>query len=200
MNNPAPVDPAVHDLVRQRWSPRTFADRGLEPEALRSLFEAAQWAPSAFNEQPWAFIVATRDLPEAFERLLGCLVPGNQSWAKQAPVLMLTAAKLAFERNGKPNRHAFHDLGLAVAQLTLQATSLGLGVHQMAGIDGGKVRQTYGIPEDWEPVTAIAVGYFGDPASLPEGVRQRELAARSRKPLAELVFAEGWETAADIAG
>ena len=196
MNKPAPVDPPVHDFIRQRWSPRAFADRDLEPGALRSLLQAAQWAPSCFNEQPWAFIVATRDQPEAFAELLGCLVPGNQTWAKSAPLLMLTAAKLAFDHNGKPNRHALHDVGLAVAQLTLQATSLGLGVHQMAGIDRGKARETYGIPEGWDPVTAVAVGHFGDPRSLPEGLRERELGPRKRKPLADFVFAGGWDEAA----
>ena len=200
MKNPAPVDPPVHDFIRQRWSPRAFADRDVEPEALRSLLEAAQWAPSAFNEQPWAFLVATRGEPEEFDRLLGCLVPGNQTWAKGAPVLMLTAAKLAFDRNGKPNRHARHDLGLAVAQLTLQATSLGLGVHQMAGIDGDKARETYRIPDGWEPVTAVAVGHFGDPESLPEGLRERELGPRSRKPLASFAFAGGWGEPAGLAG
>lgn len=196
MNKPAPVDPPVHDFIRQRWSPRAFADRDLEPGVLRSLLQAAQWAPSCFNEQPWAFIVATRDQPEAFAELLGCLVPGNQTWAKSAPLLMLTAAKLAFDHNGKPNRHALHDVGLAVAQLTLQATSLGLGVHQMAGIDRGKARETYGIPESWDPVTAVAVGHFGDPQSLPEGLRERELGPRKRKPLADFVFAGGWGQAA----
>ena len=125
---------------------------------------------------------------------------GGSTWAQHAPVLMLTAARLAFEHNGKPNRHAFHDVGLAVAQLTLQASALGLGVHQMAGFDGAKARETYRIPEGWEPVTAVAVGYFGDPGSLPEGLRERELGRRSRKPLAELAFAGGWGEPAGLAG
>lgn len=192
MKKPAPVGPRVHELLRERWSPRAFADRGVDPEDLRALLEAAQWAPSCFNEQPWAFVVARREDGEEFERLLGCLVPGNQAWARSAAVLMLSVAKLRFERNGKPNRHAGHDVGLAVAQLTAQATALGLGVHQMAGFDADAARSTYSIPEGWEPMAAIAVGHPGDPDALPDGLRERELGPRSRKPLSDFVFAGEW--------
>jgi nitroreductase len=192
LKKPAPVGPRVHELLRERWSPRAFADRGVDPEDLRALLEAAQWAPSCFNEQPWAFVVARREDGEEFERLLGCLVPGNQAWARSAAVLMLSVAKLRFERNGKPNRHAGHDVGLAVAQLTAQATALGLGVHQMAGFDADAARSTYSIPEGWEPMAAIAVGHPGDPDALPDGLRERELGPRSRKPLSDFVFAGEW--------
>ncbi len=198
MKKPAPVDARVHELVRERWSPRAFADRGLEPADLRSLLQAAQWAPSSYNEQPWAFVVAPREEAEEFDRLAGCLVPGNQTWARSAAVLMVAVAKLHFDRNGKPNRHAAHDLGLAIGQLTTQATALGLSVHQMAGFDAGATRRTYGIPEGWEPMTAIAIGYPGDPESLPDGMRERELAARQRKPLTEFVFAGSWGRTAEL--
>lgn len=192
MEKPAPIDPRAHELIRRRWSPRTFADRPVEAETLRLLLEAAQWAPSSYNEQPWVFLVATRQEPEEYERLLGCLVPFNQGWAKNAPVLMLSVAKLEFERNGKPNRHAYHDVGLAAAQLTLQATALGLFVHQMAGIDADAARETYGIPEGWDPVAAIALGYPGDLESLPEDLRSKETAERTRKPLEDFVFTGSW--------
>jgi nitroreductase len=199
LKKPAPVGPRVHELIRERWSPRAFADRGVDPGDLRSLLEAAQWTASCFNEQPWAFLVAVREEGEEFARLLGCLVPGNRSWARSAAVLMLSVAKLHFAHNGKPNRHAGHDVGQAAAQLTLQATALGLSVHQMAGFDADAARETYAIPDGWEPMAAIAVGYPGDPASLPEPLRERELGPRQRHPLGELVFAGAWGQTAPVA-
>ena len=128
----------IHELLRERWSPRAFADRMVEPEKLRSLLEAARWAPSSSNEQPWSFIVATKEHAGEYERLLSCLVEGNVRWAQHAPVLMLSVATLVFERNQKPNRHAFHDVGLAVENLIIQGTALGLFVHQMAGFPHGQ--------------------------------------------------------------
>jgi nitroreductase len=164
----------------------------VEAATMRSLLEAARWAPSSYNEQPWSFIVATKDDPTEFERLLSCLVEGNIQWAQHAPVLMVSVARLTFEDDGKPNRHAFHDVGLAVANLIVQATALGLVVHQMAGILPERVRQLYGVPDQYEPVAGIALGYPSDPQSLPEGLRKRELAPRERKPLTEFVFSEHW--------
>src|SRR6266702_6198279 len=116
----------IHDLLRRRWSPRAFSDRRVEPDKLRSLWEAARWAASSFNEQPWSFIVATRQKQEEHARLLSCLVEKNQQWARLAPVLMVSVAKLKFEKTGKPNRHAFHDVGLAMGNLLVEATALGL--------------------------------------------------------------------------
>lgn len=192
MSKSAPVGPHVHQLIRDRWSPRAFADRSISAEEVKSLLEAAQWAPSCFNAQPWAFVVATRDEPEDFARLLSCLVPANQDWAKAASMLMITSARAAFEHNGKPNRHAWHDVGLAMAQLTLQAESLGLRVHQMGGIDIEKTRETLGVPEGWDPVTGVAIGYQGDPESLSEKLRSSEVGGRERKPLSEFVFGGRW--------
>ena len=192
MEKPAETQYPIHDLLRRRWSPRAFSDRMVEPDKLRSLWEAARWAPSSFNEQPWSFIVATKDDPVEFGRLLSCLVEGNIQWAQHAPVLMVSVARLSFEEDGKPNRHAFHDVGLAVANLIVQATALGLVVHQMAGFHPDKVREFYGVPEQYEPVAAIALGYPGDPQSLPERLRKRELAPRERKPLTEFVFSGRW--------
>ena len=192
MEKPAETQYPIHELLRRRWSPRAFSDRRVDPAIMRSLLEAARWAPSSYNEQPWSFIVATKDDPVEFGRLLSCLVEGNIQWAQHAPVLMVSVARLSFEDDGKPNRHAFHDVGLAVANLIVQATALGLVVHQMAGILPDRVRQLYGVPEQYEPVAGIALGYPGDPQSLPEGLRKRELAPRERKPLTEFVFSGRW--------
>ena len=192
MEKSAETQYPIHDLLRRRWSPRAFSDRRVDPAIMRSLLEAARWAPSSYNEQPWSFIVATKDDPVEFGRLLSCLVEGNIQWAQHAPVLMVSVARLSFEDDGKPNRHAFHDVGLAVANLIVQATALGLVVHQMAGILPDKIRKLYGIPEGYEAVAGIALGYPGDPQSLPEGLRKRELAPRERKPMTEFVFSGRW--------
>ncbi|MFY9530308.1 MAG: nitroreductase family protein [Candidatus Acidiferrales bacterium] len=191
MEKPADVQHPIHELLRSRWSPRAFADRPVEPGVLRSLFEAARWAPSSNNEQPWYFIVATRDDREEFDRVLSCLVDGNIAWAKNAPVLMISVAKLKFD-NGKPNRLAYHDVGQAAANLTLEATARGLFVHQMGGIHVEKAREVLGIPEGYDPVAGIALGYPGDPEKLSEPYRERELAPRSRKPLASFIFNDRW--------
>jgi len=182
----------IHKLLRERWSPRAFADRMIEPEKLQSLLEAARWAPSSYNEQPWSFIVAAKESPAEYARLLSCLVEGNVRWAQHAPLLMLSVAKLAFERNQKPNRHAFHDVGLAVENLVIQGIDLGLFVHQMAGFHVDRAREVYGIPEGYEPVAAMAIGYLDDLSRLPDDLRERELAPRIRKPLEAFVFSGHW--------
>jgi len=198
MEKPAVTQYPIHDLLRKRWSPRAFSDRAVESDVMRSLLEAARWAPSSSNEQPWSFIVATRDNEAEHGRLVSCLVDGNVPWAQRAPVLMVSVARMSFEDEGKPNRHAFHDVGQAVADLSVQATALGLVVHQMAGFYPDKAREFYGIPKEFEPVAALALGYPGDPENLPEKFRSRESAPRERKPLAEFVFAERWGKTASI--
>ena len=198
MRKPAPTEHEVHPLIRDRWSPRTFSDQPVEAHTLLSLLEAARWAPSSYNEQPWSFILATKDQVEGFERLTSCLTPGNQSWAQHAAALIVSVAKLTFERNRKTNRHAYHDIGLAAAQLTLQATALGLSVHQMAGIDVEKIRTAYSIPAGYDPVTGIAVGYPSDADALSEETRAREFAPRQRKSLEAFVYAGAWGQRAPI--
>lgn len=190
-----PADPQypIHDLIRQRWSPLAFSEQLVEQELLCSVLEAARWAASSYNEQPWSFIIATRDNGAEFERLLGCLAEGNQEWARNAPVLMLSVAKLHFERNGVENRHAFHDVGAAAATLALQAAALGLFIHQMAGFDVEKARELFSIPAGYEPVAAIALGYIGDPQTLSERLQPREVAPRNRKVLEKFVFTGRWE-------
>jgi nitroreductase len=196
------IDPAhpIHELHRRRWSPRAFDPaRPVEPEKLRSVLEAARWAPSSNNEQPWAFIVATRDKPEEFGRALSCLVERNQSWARHAGVLMIVCASTQFSRNAKPNKHAWYDVGGAVAHLTLEATALGLSLHQMAGFYPDRAREVFAVPETAEPVVAIAMGYRGDPNALPDDLRQRELTPTTRKPISQFVFEGRWGQPAEWA-
>lgn len=192
MLKPAPADYSIHELLRNRWSPRAFSDKPVPLDILRSLFEAARWAPSSSNEQPWAFLVATKDDPEAHARLLSVLVETNQFWAKHSSVLALAISELEFARTGQPNRNAFYDTGQAVAHLTVEATSRGLFVHQMAGFDPQKAMELYQIPKGWQPIAAFVIGYYGNPQSLPENLRERELTPRSRKPLASFVMSDHW--------
>jgi nitroreductase len=199
MQNPAPTAVPLHDLVKHRWSPRAFGDKNVAPDVLRSVFEAARWAPSSSNMQPWAYIVATRDQEDDYAKILSTLVEFNQGWAKNAPVLVLSVAQIKTPKDGSSNRWAFHDVGSASAQLTFEANSHGLLVHQMAGLDPNKAREVFAIPQDWDAVAALAIGYPGDPQSLPEQLRQRELAPRSRKPLSEFVMTGRWGHTAPFA-
>lgn len=183
---------AVHNLIEERWSPRAFEDKSVEEEQLQALFEAARWAPSAMNEQPWRFIYATKEDKENFDRLFSCLLEGN-SWARNASALFLTIAKTNYDYNGNPNSLALHDVGLATGNLLLQATDLGLHIHLMGGFNAEKAREVLGIPEGFVPVSMGAIGYAGDPESLSETLKAREVAPRKRKSLNELVFKGKWE-------
>jgi nitroreductase len=194
MNTTAHTTYPLHELLQRRWSPLAFSNRPVTPEQLGCLLEAARWAPSSYNEQPWHLIVATQDEPAEFDRLLTCLVEANQAWARSAPVLLLAVARLRFDRNGEPNRHAWYDVGQAIAHLSVQATALGLFVHQMAGFDADRARQTYHIPETHAPATAAAIGYHGDPATLSAPLQEREKGPRQRRPLTDFVYAGTWGT------
>ncbi len=188
----------VQDLIARRWSPRAFSERPVEPEKMLSIFEAARWAASCANEQPWSFLVVTREDAQNHEKALSVLVEANRAWADKAPVLILTFAHSQFDKSGKPNRHAFYDLGQAVANLSIQATSLGLVAHQMAGFSVDGARTQFEVPQEWEPVSAIALGYPGDTDSLPEKLREREIAQRQRKPLETFLFSDKWGNPATI--
>ena len=194
------TDHPIHELLAERWSPYGFDDGQVAPADLCSLLEAARWAPSSYNEQPWSFILASREKPAEFEKLLSCLVDANQEWAKAAPVLLLCVVSLRFSRNGKENRAAVHDLGLAAASLVLEATARELFVHQMIGILPDRARELYGIPEHSEAWTAMAIGYKGDPAKLPEELRERDGTPRQRKPLSQFVFGERWGNPSPLVG
>ena len=189
---PAPAEYPVHDLIRARWSPRAFSEKPVAPEVLRSLFEAARWAPSSNNEQPWVYLVSTRDDQDNFEKSLQALVEFNANWARHAYVLGFAVSELAFAKNNAPNRNAFYDTGAATAYLTMEATARGLFVHQMAGFDPETVRENFEVPAGWEPIAAFAMGYPGDPDSLPQPYRDRETAPRTRKPIRDFVMTGQW--------
>ncbi len=188
MEKPTITEIPLIESISRRWSPRAFATTPVSQDRLRQLLEAARWAPSCYNAQPWRFIVGTQDNPETFRKLSKCLIPVNQSWAAKAPVLMLALAELNFAHNGKPNRHAAHDVGLALGNLLNQATILGLQAHLMAGFSGNTARELFAVPDTHDPVTMLALGYPGDPESLPDTLREKELAPRTRKSLDEIAF------------
>ena len=194
----AATDYPIHDLLARRWSPYAFDERPVSDADLRSLFEAVRWAPSSYNEQPWRYIIATRNEPGQYQKLLSCLVDANQAWAKAAPVLALGVVSLKFAYNGEDNRAAVHDLGLAAGNLLVEATVRDLYVHQMIGIDPDRARELYQIPEGFEAWTGLAIGYMGDSSTLPEVLRGRDLAQRERMKLPDFVFSEKWEKASPL--
>ena len=187
----ATTDYPVQDLIAERFSPMGFEDRPVPADDLRSLFEAARWAASCYNEQPWRFIVAVKQNPEEYQKVLSCLVEANQRWAQAAPVLALGVVSTTFHKGGKPNRFAGHDLGQASASLSLEAVARGLAVHQMGGILPSKAVQTFGVPDGFEVITGLAIGY---PAQVdaPEDLAKRDRAPRTRKPIKDFVFGAQW--------
>ena len=187
---PADNDHPIHDLIRERWSPRAFADRSVEPEKLASVFEAARWAASANNLQPWHFLFATREDSEAHARFVSILFERNILWAQHAPVLILVVAK-HYAVPGK-ERLSLYDTGMAVGNLVTQAVALGLTTHQMGGFDAEKAIEALHIPAGHEPITMMALGYPGDPDTLADGFREREITPRIRRSLSEFVFEDQW--------
>ncbi|MCX6136781.1 MAG: nitroreductase family protein [Ignavibacteriales bacterium] len=182
----------IHELLANRRSPRAFSDRTIEPDTITKLFEAARWSPSSANEQPWYFIVAAKEDSIAYSALHDSLAEGNQRWAAKAPLLVLALARTTYSRNGQAYQHSWYDLGQSIASLSVQATAIGLAVHQMGGFDPVKVIQQYPIPEGFVPVVIFAVGYPDQADGLPEDLQKRERAPRSRKPLEEFVFTDQW--------
>jgi nitroreductase len=190
----ARTDAPVHALIAARWSPYAWSPRPVAETDLRSLFEAARWAPSSYNEQPWSYLVARREQGEEFASLLSCLVEGNQTWARAVPVLALGIVSRVLRRSGKPNPAAAHDLGLASANLCLEATARGLCVHQMIGILPDRARELYAIPETAEALTGLAIGYpAGAGDDVPAPLRERDRGARQRRPAREFVFEAAWQ-------
>lgn len=188
---PADADHPIHDLISERWSPRAFSDQLVEVETLHSLFEAARWAASTANWQPWNFLFATKEHAEDHARIVETLSSNNAGWANEAPVLIVSVARL-YEIAGKEH-NSYYDVGMAVENLVIQAGHLGLVIHQMGGFDADKARTLLHIPEGYTPLTVIALGYPGSPDKLHPVLRERELAPRTRKPLDEFVFEGTWQ-------
>lgn len=182
---------AVHPLLAERWSPRSFdATHTVTGEELMSLLEAARWAPSARNSQPWRFLVGQRG-DTTHRRIFATLVPGNRLWAGNCSLLVAAVAAERLE-NGTPHPGAAYDTGLAVAQLSVQARALGLHTHQMGGFDRERLRTSLGVPDGYRPLSITAVGALAAPELLPQDLRDRETAGRERRPLEETFFAESW--------
>jgi nitroreductase len=198
MSKQARTDHPILEALAARWSPYGYADRPVADEDLRSILEAARWSASAFNEQPWNYIVARRSDGAHYDRVLSCLVEANQAWAKAAPVLLLAVVAENYSRNGKPNGSAVHDQGQASANLTTEATARGISVHQMGGIVPDKAREIFAIPAGHRAVTGLAIGYAADPDALPDEMKQRDTAPRQRKPLGEFVFTGSWGESAPL--
>ena len=192
MTKQAETHHAVNDLISSRWTPYGFSDRAVSRDDLCCLLEAARWEAPSYNAQPWSYLIATRDDAEQFQRLLACLVESNRQWAQLASALMITVAARNFSRNGKPNAAAWHDVGLASGNISLEATARGIAVHQMIGILPDVARETFGIPDDHDAVTGLAIGYAADPTSLDDSLRQRDTSPRQRKGLADFVFTGSW--------
>jgi nitroreductase len=184
----------VEGLLLRRWSPRAFSDQPVDAAHLKTIFSAAQWAASSFNEQPWRFVLGIKG-DEVWRRIFESLSESNQSWTKKAPILYASFARMTFSHNGAPNPVAQHDVGAASAQIALQASALGLYVHGMAGFDAEKLKASFMVPIDFEPVACWAMGYRGDPETLSEKQKQMEIAPRQRKPLSAWVFTN-WDTPA----
>jgi nitroreductase len=196
MEKMAVTEYEIHPLIAQRWSPRAFDSQLVESEKIAQLFEAARWSSSCFNDQPWVFIVATKDDTVNYPKMLDCLVPFNVSWAQAAPVLVLIIAQKNFKHNGKPNAWGEYDAGQAAATLVVQATALGLVAHQMGGFDADKAIAAFNIPDTAKVMAAMAIGYAGEVSNLPPDLQEKELAPRDRHPLSSFVFAGTWGNAA----
>ena len=199
VKKPAKTSEPVHDLIRDRWSPRSFTAEPVGKKTLVSLFEAARWAPSANNVQPWRFIVATADDKAEYEKAQTCINERNQRWSRLAPVVGFVCAHKLMP-NGNPSGSHVYDTGMAMAQLIVQATAHGLFVHQMAGISRDKVRETYGVPDDTDVVCGFALGHQGEANALPEELPEREVEERKRNALSATVFTGAFGKASPLVG
>jgi nitroreductase len=192
---PATTQQPIHEIIANRWSGRAYdASKPVSKEQIISLLEAARWAPSCFGDEPWRYVVCNKaDNMQAWQAAFDCLVPGNQGWAVNAPVLLLICADTVFRANGKPNKWAPYDTGAATENLCLQAAASGLMAHQMGGFDADKARATFKVPERFQILPMVTVGYQAPVESLSDEVKERELATRNRQPLGELFFDGAWE-------
>jgi nitroreductase len=192
MPNPAKTDFEIHPLLANRYSPRAFLDKPIDPAVLKRIFEAARWSPSCNNDQEWFYIVGIRGQGQDFDRIVSVLRPNNQTWASKAAVLMIVCGRTTFTGGTTPNKWHAYDCGQSAAHLTFHAAAEGISVHQMAGFDPDKARTEFSVPEGFVPLTAIAIGYAGDALMLPEALAKRETAERTRRLQKEFVFGGTW--------
>lgn len=185
-NKPAPTDRPILEVIKNRWSPVAFSDKPLDEETVKTLLEAARWAASSFNEQPWNYVVGHKG-DETHKKLGECLMEGN-AWAKNAGVLMLSVANMFFAHKHKPNRHGMYDTGTSTGYMFLQATSMDIAMHEMAGFDAEKAREYFKISEDFEPCAMIAIGYPGDHDALEPDQKEREESPRVRRSVEEMIW------------
>lgn len=186
----ANTDYEIHEVLKKRWSPRAFKDKPIETEKIKNMLEAARWSPSSSNEQPWRFIIGLHG-DETYKKIYDILVKFNQKWAGTAPVLMLAIGYTQSKKEpGEPSKIYKYDVGQAVAHLTFQATADGLYVHQMGGLKKKKAALVFEVPKEYKVLTAIAVGYIGNPEVLPTRMAKSEYKVRERQNLKEMVFAE----------
>ncbi len=189
METSTSVDAPILDVMKKRRSRRAYADTPVSGEVIQSIFEAARWAPSSMNEQPWMYIYATKEQPELWRKIFDTLFDGNKLWAEYAPLLVLSLVRKKHVRNGAINQSARYDVGGANAMLSLQATTVGLNVHQMGGFDKEKALSSFNISsEEFEPAVVMAIGYPGDVEMLPENFKQRELSPRTRYTVDSFAF------------
>jgi nitroreductase len=193
-NRKADTRVPIYELLASRWSPRAFdTSRPVTREQLAALLEAARWAPSCNGDEPWRYLIWDRQRDaQGWQKAYDCLSENNRKWVKNVPLLMLSCAGSTFGHSGKANRYAQHDTGAASVCLALQGHAMGLAVHQMGGYDAAKAREAFRIPEEYTPLAMIAVGYQASPDVLDEETRQKELKARSRKPLEAHFFEGDW--------
>lgn len=184
----------VHDLITRRWSGVSYdPDKSVSDDNLRAMAEAGRWAPSCFGDQPWRVIFCNKSTDNgAWEKAFACLGEGNQPWCKHAPVLAIICADTRFSNNDKPNGWGAYDTGAAAVSMCLQASHLGLMTHQMAGFAPDKARESFTIPERYQPIAMMAIGYQIAKDKIPEAFRERELKPRVRNPLGEHFFLNGW--------
>ncbi|MFA8299949.1 MAG: nitroreductase family protein [Hyphomicrobiales bacterium] len=196
-HNPANNTHMINDLLRIRWSPRAFADKKIDDSIIKRLFEAARWAPSAFNEQPWRYIFGIKGT-KSYEKIREVLIEFNQIWTETAPLLILNITKQNFTLNNHPNHTCEYDLGQSVANISIEAIENGLYSHQMSGFDSDKAKDIFDIPDGYHAVSVIAIGYLGDPDSLPENMREMETRERERNDFNSFVFTEEFDKKSDI--
>jgi nitroreductase len=198
MEKPATTHFNIHPLLKKRWSPRAYEDKPVRKEVLQRILEAARWSPSSFNEQPWRFLVGIKG-DNTWDKIMETLAEFNQKWAKLAPVLIMSMGKKTLTRNNKPNKVFIYDVGQSVAHITFQVMEEGLYMHQMGGFDGQKAAELFQIPEDYQPLTVMAIGYAG-PAELltDEKMRNDEKSERKRKDLTDLVFQDNYGSKSDL--